>query len=93
MKNVTIMMAVAVSLMAAGSHSALAHGRGDTPSMTPLVSDVPLAAPDRQPSSASVFAADNRQMSGSNYFYAPGAGPRCEIRMKRVQGRIYQTCE
>jgi hypothetical protein len=99
MKNVTIMIAAFAAGGIAGVIMApaagLAHG-SDAGSVgaarSVVVSDVPVASPDRLVPGGVAFA-DNRQLSGSSYFYAPGTGPRCEIRMKRIQGRIYQACE
>jgi hypothetical protein len=96
MKRVTIMMAglVGGAALVAGATPGFSHGYGDVPASVSVVSDLPLASPKRQALNAFAYAPESQQASGSsNYFYAPGAGPRCEIRMKRVQGRIYQACE
>lgn len=93
MKNVTIMMAsLAGAAVIAAASPAVAHGYGDIPATVGVVNDTPLAAPSR-PAMSAFAVQPGTQISGSNYFYAPGAGPRCEIRMKRVQGRLFQACE
>jgi len=101
MKNVTFVIAAVFAPLMLGpgfapGPAAAAHGNNDglqAPSAA-VVSDVPLASPDDRFASISpLYASGVPRMSGSGYFYAPGTGPRCEMTMKRVQGRLYQTCE
>ncbi|MGN6462028.1 MAG: hypothetical protein ACTHLY_12585 [Pseudolabrys sp.] len=98
MKNVTFMITGAAALLSGlllaipAQASAPPAPRDDSP-MT-LVSDLPLASPDNRFASLSpLFASGVSRAAGPGYFYAPGAAPPCEIRMRRVQGRMFQSCE
>lgn len=96
MKNVTIMIVSAAAGLAlvAGSARASAPPAPREDSPITLVSDLPLASPDNRFASLSpLFASGVSRAAGPGYFYAPGVGPRCEIRMRRVQGRVFQSCE
>ncbi|MGD9766066.1 MAG: hypothetical protein AB7U62_00340 [Pseudolabrys sp.] len=94
MKNVTFMIAAAglTFLALPAQASAPLASRGDSP--LTLVSDLPLASPDNRFAALSpLFASGVSRTAGPRSFYAPGASPRCEIRMRRVQGRVFQSCE
>ena len=96
MKNVTFMFVSAVvglALLAGPAQaSAPPAPHGDSP--VTLVNDLPLASPDNRFASLSpLFASGVSRAAGPGAFYAPGASPRCEIRMRRVQGRLFQSCE
>ena len=94
MKNVTFMIVAAglTFLALPAQASAPPAPRGDSP--VSLVSDLPLASPDNRFAALSpLFASGVSRAGGPGSFYAPGASPRCEIRMRRVQGRVFQSCE
>jgi len=96
MKSVTFVFAAAFTLSTAlatiGAAAATAPaGRTAEPAMA-VISDVPLAHPQivRFASRLSQTPPDAAE---TRYFYAPGSGPRCEMRIRRVEGRLYQRCE
>lgn len=96
MKNVTFMIVSAAAGLAVLAGPAQASAppapRGDSP--VTLINDLPLASPDNRFASLSpLFAFGPSRGAGPGAFYAPGVNPRCEIRMRRVQGRLFQTCE
>ncbi len=96
MKNVTFMIVTVAAGLAvlAGPTQASAPPapRGDSP--VTLVNDLPLASPDNRFASLSpLFASGVSRAAGPGAFYGPGVNPRCEIRMRRVQGRMFQSCE
>jgi len=98
MKNVTFMIAGAAALLGGVVLAVPAQAfappapREDTP--VTLVSDLPLASPDNRFASLSpLFASGVSRAAGPGSFHAPGDDPRCEIRLRRVQGRLFQNCE
>jgi hypothetical protein len=69
----------------------LAHPDWRAENGAAVVNDIPLARPAvRIPGPSAALALRGPEI---RYFYAPGSGPRCVLTIKRMQGRLYQSCE